>query len=59
MRTALPSLSSYWGILQQPLRRKYAVYLDFILEELKEIENDLEAIGKDKEEDIEAWLNYM
>jgi len=29
------------------------------LEELKEIENDLEAIDKDNKEDIEAWLNYI
>jgi len=29
------------------------------LEELKEMENNSEAIDKDNEEDIEAWLNYM
>jgi len=29
------------------------------LEELKEMENDPEAIDKDDEEDTEAWLNYI
>jgi len=29
------------------------------LEELKEMENDPEAVDKDDKEDTEAWLNYM
>jgi len=29
------------------------------LEELKEMENDPEAVDKDDEEDMEAWLNYI
>jgi len=29
------------------------------LEELKEIENNLEAIDNNNKEDIEAWLNYI
>jgi len=49
--------SSYW---QRPPGRKYnAVQSDFTLEELKEMENDLEAADEDDKEDTEAWLNYM
>jgi len=29
------------------------------LEELEEMENNLEAIDKNNEEDMEAWLNYI
>jgi len=59
LRTFLPLLN-YWGVLQQSPRREYnAIQLDFILEEFKEIENNLEAIDEDDKEDMEAWLNYM
>ena len=51
LRTSLPSWSSYRGA---PRREHNAVQPDFILEELKEIENDLGAIDKDNKEDIEA-----
>jgi len=55
LHTPLPLWTSYRGALQQPPRREYnAIQLDFTLEELKKIENNLEAIDKDNEEDMEA-----
>ena len=46
-------------MIQQPPRREYnAVLLGFILEELEEIDDDLEAAAEAAEEEVEGWRAY-
>ena len=52
-------LSYYLNIIQQPLKREYnTVQLGFILEELKEIDDDLEAAAEAAKEEAEGWRVY-